>query len=62
MDRNPETCRNSVGFDGVYICRLACLPCAALKKCALAEVEDMAKETGRLMKDKRETEKRKKKN
>ena len=62
MDRNPETCRNSISFDGVYLCRLACLPCAALKKCALAEIDDMARETDRLMKDKCETEKRKKKN
>lgn len=51
--RNPETCRNSLGFDGVYLCRLACLPCAAIEKCAKIEIEEMAKETSRIMRQRK---------
>lgn len=47
--RNPQSCGNSVGFDGVYLCRLACLPCAALSKCAKIEIEEMASETARII-------------
>lgn len=53
-DRNPETCGNSIGFDGVYLCRLACLPCAATKKCAKTEIEEMASETAHIMQQKRQ--------
>lgn len=51
--RNPEACGNSIGFDGVYLCRLACLPCAATKKCAKIEIEEMANESTRIMQQER---------
>lgn len=47
--RDPRMCGNGIGFDGVYLCRLACLPCAALSKCAKIEIEEMASETARII-------------
>lgn len=43
MEKDPRTCKNSVCFDGIYICKLELLPCARCKKCAVAQMEDMAK-------------------
>ena len=42
MERNPEKCKNSACIGGVYICRLACLPCEIMKKCAMNLANDMA--------------------
>lgn len=31
--KHPETCGNSIGFDGIYICRLCQLPCERVEEC-----------------------------
>ena len=38
--RAPETCGRSIGFDGLYVCRLSTLPCARVEKCPVAEERD----------------------
>lgn len=32
--RDPKHCGESTNFQGVYICKLECVPCFALEKCA----------------------------
>lgn len=49
MIKDPKTCKNSHLFGDVYICKLECVPCAALKKCALESVEEMVKATQELI-------------
>ena len=34
--RSPETCGWSIGFDGVYVCRLCLLPCPRAETCPVA--------------------------
>jgi len=34
-NRDPVTCGQSVGFDGVYVCRLELKPCIRVKECPL---------------------------
>lgn len=41
MERNPRECGNSACVGGVYICRIACIPCEKARKCALETIEDM---------------------
>lgn len=45
MTKNPSACKNSHLFGDVYICKLECVPCSALKKCALESIDDMVKAT-----------------
>ena len=40
-EKNPETCKKSICFQGIYLCRLELLPCGAVEKCALEKLEDM---------------------
>lgn len=42
MEKNPERCGQSNCIDGIYICRLLCLPCARAKKCALDTAEELS--------------------
>lgn len=51
MDRDPSTCKNSILFDDIYICRLELKPCTRVKKCALRALEDMAREADRHMRE-----------
>ena len=41
MEKEPKTCKKSINFDGVYLCRLELLPCAMVEKCALEKIDDM---------------------
>ena len=49
MIKDPKTCKNSHLFGDVYICKLECILCAALKKCALESIDEMVKATQELM-------------
>lgn len=31
--RDPMTCGQSLGFDGVFVCRLCLLPCERVRQC-----------------------------
>lgn len=32
-NRDPYTCGHSIGFDGVFVCRLCLLPCCRVDRC-----------------------------
>lgn len=32
-NRDPYACGSSIGFDGVFVCRLCLLPCCRVSKC-----------------------------
>ena len=38
--KHPETCGQSIGFDGMYICEIGQLPCEKIKKCPQLNEED----------------------
>ena len=59
MEKNPETCKNSINFDGIYICRLALLPCEAVDKCELQKLDDVLKADAEMMKSKQRRKSRK---
>ena len=40
-EKNPETCKKSIYFHGIYLCRLELLPGGAVEKCAQEKIEDM---------------------
>lgn len=42
MEKNPERCGQSNCIDGIYICRLLCLPCARVRKCALDTADELS--------------------
>lgn len=35
--RKPEECHYAIGFDGIYVCRACCLPCARVGLCPRSE-------------------------
>lgn len=41
MEKNPETCKNSVCVCGIYICTIEQIPCSRCKKCALEKIDNM---------------------
>lgn len=43
MEKNSETCKKSICFQGIYLCRLELLPCGMIEKCAMEKVDDMVK-------------------
>lgn len=57
MEKNPERCGQSNCIDGIYICRLLCIPCARAKKCALDtanELSDLIMDMVRIQKKSKE--------
>lgn len=42
MVREPRKCGNSTCVGGIYICRIMCIPCVRVQKCALEGIKDMA--------------------
>lgn len=59
MEKKPETCKNSINFDGIYVCRLELRPCEAVGKCALQELDDMLKADIEIMKKEQRRKNRK---
>ena len=53
MEKNPETCKNSINFDGIYVCRLELLTCAMVKGCAIDKLDAMGKAMAEMMKIRR---------
>lgn len=51
--RKPEECHYAIGFDGIYVCRLCCLPCARVGLCPRSEKaeENLRKAVKELMKE-----------
>lgn len=37
--KDPKICGDSVNINGVYICRLECLPCSHIEGCAKSKSE-----------------------
>lgn len=35
--RNPAECHWAIGFDGIYVCKLCCAPCARVGLCPRSE-------------------------
>ena len=50
MEKNPAECKYSFRFGDIYICQLQTVPCAALKRCAMEEVNNFVDATVALLK------------
>lgn len=37
--KDPKICGDSININGVYICRLECLPCSRVEGCAKSKAE-----------------------
>lgn len=42
--KDPKHCDNSTAVHGVYVCRLALLPCEAIKECSLDKITRLVKD------------------
>lgn len=38
MEKNPAECKHSFRFGDIYVCKLQTVPCAALNRCAMDDV------------------------
>ena len=38
--RDPEACGQSIGFDGIYVCRLDCAPCCRVFQCPVMTISN----------------------
>ena len=43
--KDPESCGQSIGFDGMYICEIGHLPCEKFKKCPQKNEEENDEKT-----------------
>lgn len=50
MEKKPAECKHSFRFGDIYICKLQTVPCAALNRCALYDVNKMVNAMGDLIK------------